>query len=189
MKSTRLYDINRKQSNSPFPEQDMKIATLVLFPLVLAAGHASAEGLVAPKGEVILTVTGDLAVTNGEHSASFDEAMLRDLGTTSFHTSTIWTEGAPEFTGVSLATLVQRLGITAGDLEMVAVNDYSVTVPVSDAVTDGPIIAYAMNGKPMSIREKGPLWLVYPYDLNKAYQSETIYSRSIWQLVRIDQSN
>jgi hypothetical protein len=41
----------------------------------------------------------------------------------------------------------------------------------------------------MSIREKGPLWLVYPYDLNKAYQSETIYSRSIWQLVRIDQSN
>ena len=31
-----------------------------------------------------------------------------------------------------------------------------------------------------------PLWLIYPYDHNQAYQAELIYSRSIWQLVRLD---
>jgi hypothetical protein len=38
----------------------------------------------------------------------------------------------------------------------------------------------------MSVRDKGPLWLIYPYDSKAEYQSETIYSRSIWQLVKID---
>jgi hypothetical protein len=122
----------------------------------------SAEGLAQPKGEVVLTVTGALAVTNGDHSARFDEAMLQELGVTKFKTSTVWTEGSPEFTGVSLLALVEKLQITAKTLNMYAVNDYAVEVPLSDAVADGPIIAYAIDGKPMSVRDKGPLWLVYP---------------------------
>jgi hypothetical protein len=38
----------------------------------------------------------------------------------------------------------------------------------------------------MSMRNKGPLWLVYPYDSNVALQTEAVYARSIWQLVRIE---
>jgi hypothetical protein len=60
-----------------------------------------------------------------------------------------------------------------------------VSIPVSDATSGGPIIAFARNGEAMSVREKGPLWIVYPYDADPAYQSETIYARSIWQLDRI----
>ena len=40
-------------------------------------------------------------------------------------------------------------------------------------------------GAPMSVRDKGPLWIVYPYDQNTDYQSEVVFSRSIWQLNRI----
>jgi hypothetical protein len=43
-----------------------------------------------------------------------------------------------------------------------------------------------MDDRPMSVRDKGPLWVVYPFDDVPAYQSETIYSRSIWQLDRIE---
>ncbi|MFM7446066.1 MAG: oxidoreductase, partial [Tabrizicola sp.] len=57
---------------------------------------------------------------------------------------------------------------------------------VSDAVEGGPILAYLQNGEPMSVREKGPLWVVYPYDLKAEYQTEVTFSRSIWQLVRLD---
>jgi hypothetical protein len=53
-------------------------------------------------------------------------------------------------------------------------------------VTGGPIVAFARNGAPMPLRDKGPLWIVYPYDSNPDYQSELIYSRSIWQLDRIE---
>ena len=38
----------------------------------------------------------------------------------------------------------------------------------------------------MSRRDKGPLWVIYPYHDNIDYRSETIYSRSIWQLDRIE---
>jgi hypothetical protein len=43
-----------------------------------------------------------------------------------------------------------------------------------------------MNGAEMSIRDKGPLWIVYPYDASDDFRSEVVYSRSIWQLDRIE---
>ena len=71
-------------------------------------------------------------------------------------------------------------------MKATAINDYAVEIPVSDAVVGGPIVAYFLNGEPMSVRDKGPLWIVYPFDADPHYQTEVIYSRSIWQLDRIE---
>ena len=137
-------------------------------------------------GPVILTVTGDFDRIEGGEMA-FDLAMLQALDGSSFSTSSIWTEGVHQFTGVSLHKLVAYLGIPEGALlKCAAINDYVIEVPVSDPVAEGPIIAYAMDGAPMSVRDKGPLWLLYPFDSDPDYQSEVIYTRSIWQLDRID---
>jgi len=43
-----------------------------------------------------------------------------------------------------------------------------------------------MDGEPIGRREKGPYWLVFPYDSEAKYQSEDVYSQSIWQLVSIE---
>ncbi|WP_252928140.1 hypothetical protein [Paracoccus sp. 08] len=43
-------------------------------------------------------------------------------------------------------------------------------------------MAYLMDDREISVRDKGPLWIVYPYDADRQYQTEVIYSRSIWQL-------
>jgi hypothetical protein len=83
---------------------------------------------------------------------------------------------------VPLVSLFKDIGVSEGEVNAIAVNNYSVPIPVSDAVEGGPIVAFLANGEAMSIRDKGPLWIVYPYDSKSAYQSETIYSRSIWQL-------
>lgn len=152
------------------------------------AAPLAAEDLPAPKGEIVLTVTGDIQVKNQGDSAVFDAEMLKALGEVSFDTSTPWTDGVQTFTGVSLHRLMEVLGVTEGSLKATAINDYAIDIPVSDAVDGGPILAYLQNGKPMSVREKGPLWVVYPYDLNKDYQAEVIFSRSIWQLVSLDVS-
>lgn len=153
--------------------------------LALVAFPATAEELAAPTGDVILTVTG-AEVTNIDGAAALDLAMLEAMGSTTIETSTIWTEGPQTFEGVSLELLIDRLGIEADRLSAVAINDYAVEIPTSDAVEGGPIIAYKMNGKVMSVRDKGPLWVIYPYDSDPAYQTEVIYSRSIWQLDRLD---
>lgn len=137
----------------------------------------------ASDGPVLLTVkiNGDEART-----VTFTRTDLAALGETSFETETIWTSGVQTFTGVSLQTLAEHLGLKDGVLEARAINDYMVEVPLADAIEGGPIIAYLRNGQEMSVREKGPLWLVYPYDSNPAYKTEAVYSRSIWQLERID---
>ena len=102
-----------------------------------------------------------------------------------FETETIWTHGVQSFEGVRLKDLLDSINISSGQLRAIAVNDYAVDIPVADAVSDGPIIAYKQNGSEMSRRRKGPLWIVYPYDDKKSYQTETVYSRSIWQLDRL----
>jgi hypothetical protein len=138
------------------------------------------------RGPVILTVSGDFERAGGGEM-QFDLQMLQALDDTSFSTSSIWTDGVHHYTGVSVQRLAAYLGIAEDALlKCAAINDYVIDVPMSDAVAGGPIIAYAMDGAPMSVRDKGPLWLLYPFDADPHYQSEVIYTRSIWQLDRIE---
>lgn len=158
--------------------------------IVLVAGlltgqpSAHARPLGTPEGTVLLTVTGAIAQTNRGGAMAFDRAMLKQLPRTSFTTATIWTEGAHRFTGVKLSDLLDAVAATGDTLRATALNDYEVKMPL-EAARDGALLAYAMDGEAMSVRDKGPLWIVYPYDADTAYQSETIYARSIWQLDRI----
>lgn len=147
---------------------------------------AAAAELTTPDGPVVLIVSGDIKVTNQNDTAAFDMEMLQALPAETFETFTIWTEGPQTFTGVRLDVFLELLGVEAGALKAQAINDYAVSVPVADAKPGGPIIAYARNGAPMSVRDKGPLWIMYPFDSDKNYQTEVFYSRSIWQLDRID---
>lgn len=160
-------------------------AFVLAFALSVAAPVA-AEDLPAPTGESLLTVTGVIGATNQGDAAVFDLDLLKSFGEVTFTTTTPWTEGEQRFTGVPLEALLRAIGVTEGTLTAKAINEYAVEIPVADAVAGGPIIAYMLNGNPMSVREKGPLWVVYPYDLNEDYQAEVIYSRSIWQLTSID---
>ena len=146
----------------------------------LAIATALLLGLPAAAGGPILSVTHDGDVMK------FDIAILQAMDTVEFETTTIWTEGVQSFSGVSLATLLNTLDVTEGTLKATAINDYAVEIPVEDAVHGGPIIAYMRNGTPMSVRDKGPFWVVYPYDSDPSYQTEIIYSRSIWQLDGIE---
>ncbi|UWQ61193.1 molybdopterin-dependent oxidoreductase [Leisingera caerulea] len=131
---------------------------------------------------VLLSVRMDGAA---EPSAQYTIEDLRALDPVTFETETIWTTGPQQFTGVPLAVLMARMGVSGGLMVAHAVNDYTVDIPVSDAVEGGPIVAFERNGSEMSLRNKGPLWVVYPYDSNPAYRTEEVYSRSIWQLDRI----
>ena len=148
---------------------------LLCLNIGLAANSAAAETV--------------LTVTHNDTPIEYDVAALEALDVVTIETETIWTEGPQTFTGVSLAQFVAHLDLADGVLLASAINDYTVEIPVSDAIEGGPIIAYLNNGKPMSIRDKGPLWIVYPYDSDPKYQAETIYSRSIWQLNRIETSD
>ncbi|AEI94605.1 molybdopterin-dependent oxidoreductase [Roseobacter litoralis] len=136
--------------------------------------------------ETILTVTGAVAQPAEGEAWTFDMASLRQLPAARIETTTIWTTGTQTFEGVSLVDLLAHVGATGSSIRAVALNDYAVSIPMADAVAGGAVVAYAQNGSEMSIRNKGPLWIIYPFDGNEIYKSEEYYSRSIWQLDRIE---
>jgi hypothetical protein len=151
--------------------------------ITLAGASAGLFLMAAPARatEILLTVSG--AVDGGERGMT--DADLLALPQVSFRTTTIWTEGEVTFSGPSLAAVLEAAGAGAGDLTFTAVNDYSVTMPRSAVEAGAPIIANRIDGAPFSRRDKGPLWVVFPYDSDPRFRAETVYAYSVWQLTDI----
>lgn len=112
----------------------------------------------------------------------FALADLDAMPQTRFETSTIWTEDTVTFSGVALSVLIREAGLKGETLHLTALNDYEIDLPVAEIGPDYPVVATRMNGRTMSVRNKGPFWVVYPYDADPAFRTETVYARSIWQL-------
>jgi hypothetical protein len=152
------------------------VAAVAAFYMVQGmAGSAAAEAVLR------VDVTGD-----GADIRSLTDADLMALPQISFTTTTIWTTEASTFSGPSLAAVLDSLGAKGAALSMIAVNDYKVEMPWALMEQDTPIIANRINGEPFSVRDKGPLWVVFPYDSDPRFQTEEIYSLSIWQLNQIE---
>ncbi len=159
----------------------------VCLAMFLAATVACAGGLAAPTGPVLLTVAGKLGKTNHDNGASLDEAMLAALPRHRIETSTPWTDGPNVFEGVLLSDLFDFLGVKdARTLRAVALNEYEIVIPFSEAIDHGALLAMYMDGKPLTRRDKGPIWIVYPRDGNPRIQDERHDARWVWQLVRIE---
>ena len=145
-----------------------------------------ANALDAPKERVVLTVTGAINETNAAGQAEFDLTMLKALPGRSGEMETPWTEGRTRFDGPLLRSLLEAVGAHGKTLRITALNDYSAEVPMEDATQFDTILAVAMNGEPMSIRDKGPLFMVYPFDTNPELYNEKYFSRSVWQIKAIE---
>jgi hypothetical protein len=154
--------------------------------LLMTNGWAAAADFDKPTGDVLLTVTGLITATNVDGTLQLDQAQLDALPQTEFTTSTTWTSGTPTFKGVLLKDLIAATGATGGTITLKAANDYAITIPMTDVGDTAPMLAYLMDGATMSLRDKGPVWMVYPYDSDEKFRTEETYSRSIWQLTEID---
>ncbi|WP_449041756.1 oxidoreductase [Paracoccus sp. (in: a-proteobacteria)] len=152
---------------------------------LLAVAPAFADLSAPPAGPVLLTIDGAITVRNAGSTLELDFDQLASLPQHEFATSTIWTVGRHRYQGVLLGDLIAAVGATGGTMTISALNDYRIELPVAEVAADGPLLAYLKDGRPMSVRERGPLWLLYPFDDNVAYRSELAYSRSIWQAVHI----
>ncbi|WP_442873114.1 oxidoreductase [Aurantimonas sp. A3-2-R12] len=169
----------------PRPSAKQAIAMVLAGLYIFLTGLAFAGELATPTGKVILTISGEIAVTNAGDSAEFDRAMLESLGMVSFRTRTPWYDKPVTFEGVSLDKLMTLVGATGDRVRAIALNDYMTEIPIEDFARHGTIIALKRDGEYMPVRDKGPLFIVYPYDSDAALQSQTYYGRSAWQLSKL----
>lgn len=149
--------------------------------LALMIGLALNIGTAEAAEGILLTIR----PAEGQEEKTYDINRLMALRAVEFDTSTIWTEGRHRFRGVPLKSLLQDAGIAHGVVKARALNDYAVTIPVDELQDDAPIVAYSIDGATFTARDNGPLWIVYPYDSAEEYRRETVYGRSIWQLIEL----
>lgn len=142
---------------------------------------ALAAPILAQEATVRLTVIG----RDGTQTL-FTDADLDRLDPKTIDTTTYWTDGVQHFEGVLLRDVLAVAGIdpTLADarLEAVAHNDFTVVIPLADAVEWDVILARRMNGKALTLRDKGPLWIVYPRDQHEALRVGDYNHRWVWQL-------
>jgi hypothetical protein len=174
-----------------FPYLQTRRACLAsLLALAAAAPRAApraapTEALPQPQGPVLLSVSGRVRRTNALGQADFDLEMLARLPQRQIVTATPWHHGPQTFTGPLLRDVLAQAGADGRLLVAVALNDYRCEIPVEDALHFDVVIALQHNGAPMRVRDKGPLFIVYPFDSDPALRSERYYARSAWQLRRL----
>ncbi len=163
---------------SRFPSMSRALPGLALAGLlaVSPAPHAAAA---APALQLVgagATQTLDLSVDD-----------LATMQQTTVVTETEFTDGKVAFTGPLVRDVLEKLGLDKLEtVRFVAANDYYVDIPTSDFAQFPVILAMEADGQPLTRRDKGPLWLMYPISDYAALKDPIYLRRLIWQVVRIE---
>ncbi len=153
---------------------------------LLLATALPALALDKPARPVLLTLRGRVRIPNDGVQAHFDMPMLEALPQTSFTTRTPWYAQPRRFTGPLLRDVLASAGCQGQTLRLIALNDYRIDIPFDDAQRHDVIVARLLDDKPMGVRDKGPLFVIYPFDDRPELRSALFYSRSAWQLRTIE---
>jgi len=162
-----------------------RIATAAIF-AALCLGLA--QGSTPAKADDMVRLGVTTSATNAVE-LSIDD--LRAMGDTRFATGTPWTKGTQKFEGITGAQIVAAMEAKGQKLDAksvlaVANNDYSIVIPFEVFNQPTTLVAFAQNGAAMPVRDKGPFWIVFPYDQDSKFLSSSYQSYSIWGLERLD---
>jgi hypothetical protein len=156
----------------------MRIRILGLsLALLLALTLLPARAIDASAAKVVLTISG-----GAKAPAVFDMARLAALPQHSFTTTTPWHAGPHKFTGPLLRDVLAAAGAQGHTIEALTLNDYKVSIPFEDAGRFEVVVARLVDDRPMALRDKGPLFIIYPFDSDEQLRNSIYYSRSAWQL-------
>lgn len=159
---------------------------LLLWGVLLTAPSLAAAPLPPPSGEVVLTVGGEVGLTNVADEAHLDADMLAALPRERLTTHTSVTDGPQTFEGFLARDLLDALHAEGERVTAMALNDYLAEIPVADFERYDVLLADTMNGEHLTRRDKGPLWIVYPRDDHAELQDIRYDYRWVWQLYRLE---
>lgn len=165
----------------------MRYLTAMMTLLAPMALHAAKPAPAPVADPVILTVSGKIThYTNPERKIyEFRESDIAAFPQHSIRTKTSWTPEST-FTGPLMQAILDKVGATGTKLFMVAVDDYTYTVPASDFKQYPAVFAHTLNGKRMDIRHRGPFWLMYPIpSMPNSAKGPKLDAKLVWQVNRI----
>jgi hypothetical protein len=134
----------------------------VVNPGTIAAG----EQVSAPKGKVVLTMSGEIETRNQGSKLALDLASLGRMKTVRMALNEPFLKRRVTFDGVLLADLLAVAGVpeSASKVQITALDDYKVDFTMADVRESKMLLATKADGKAMKIAEAGPVRIVFPDD-------------------------
>lgn len=155
-----------------------------LMPVLVFANEAPVEDITllpVQSSKVILIMQTPSGIKQYNHG------QIEAIGLKRLHTSTFWPEDNGEFDGVLLRDLLTEAEIeNAPEIKVTALDDYITIIPREDWQKWDVILATRHEQKPMSIRNKGPLRIIYPMDMGGAIADSDMRIRWIWAIKSIE---
>ena len=163
---------------------------------------------VPPPG--LLTITGAVGKPNRgpldpvadqmmhRHGVRFDKACVLDaaalqsLPAVSIEPTLEYDGRRHRLDGPLLTGVLDLAGVAHDDaveLDLRAVDGYTVTVTLADVKAYRMIVALRLDGKPMALGGLGPQWAVYDADVLAAFRDKPVnqrFAKSPWGLYNID---
>lgn len=112
---------------------------------------------------------------------------LRALPQVTLRTANEFADGLNDYTGPLARDVIQLIGTGTGTrVKLTAANDYAVVIDLQEFEDYDVIFALGANGEVFSVRDKGPIWVMYPISEHVELQDPVFNNRLIWQLVRLE---
>ena len=126
-----------------------------------------------------------LANSGCESAVQLNSTELLALPQQKFVTHHSWSDKAETFSGPLLQDVLNTTCNNSEKIKLTALNDYAIDMDFNEVKKYQPIIALSVNGKRLSVREKGPLWVMLPLDEHKI-TDRSLDGIMIWQLSDIE---
>jgi hypothetical protein len=144
------------------------------------------DAVPAPASDVVLVVSGEIAVTNKGNTLAFDLDTLEDLRLVEYAVDDPWLNDRVTYTGVLLSDLLEVAGAPDATTEVIALalDGYVSPIPVSEIESWPVLLATRSNGAHMTIETSGPTRIIFPYELHNDITAAR--NMSVWNLESLE---
>lgn len=96
------------------------------------------------------------------------------------------TETRSHVRGPRFDAILSHFGVQGDMVRVSGVDKYAADLPVDELKRYPVLLAYEINGKRLTLRSKGPVWVVYPFDDHPEIEDQLREARSVWQVGEIE---
>jgi len=157
-----------------------------IYTRVSDAKLKAGDTIPAPTGDIILTVTGNIGAKNTADSIVMDRDMIESVGQVEYKVTDPFDTKDYIYRGPLMSDLLDlwKASSEATTLEVTALDDYVVEVPIADMRKYPVLFALQRDGDYMPIATRGPAMLVYPYN-NFTFDQVVYNDFWVWQIKSI----
>lgn len=158
-----------------------------VYTKVTEATLQAGDAIPTPEQDAVLTVNGKIGTSNTADAIVMDRATIEKVGLVEYTVQDPFADHAITYRGVLMRDLLALWQVpkNAETVQLTALNDYQVDIPVADFYQYPILYAMQADGVYMEPDYQGPAMLVFPVD-DYQFDKITVRRRWIWQIKTIE---